>query len=307
VSPYCWPVKPFDTQHPVRGVLGDPRTVFNVPPTTDGALTGGGQFQFHFGVDISAPDGTAVYPVVSGTVTDVTAEWVGVDTGGGRSFQYWHIKAAVKKGDHVDARTTALGTILPDFGHVHLTEIEQGHDVNPLVEGRLTPYDDNTDPQVDSITFRAPGGTAEVIPNFMRGSVDMVAEAYDTPSIPVPGAWAGLPVAPALLTWRIQDLDGLATVAETVAADFRATIPDNSQFWSHYARGSYQNMSVFGPHYSWGQPGCYLFKLTPKPFNTKSIPDGVYDLVVTATDIRGNQGSRSRRFTVHNRPGWVGS
>ena len=258
-------------------------------------------------MDISAPDGTTVYPVVSGTVSQVTADWVGVDTGNGRGFQYWHIKAAVKTGAHVDARTTALGTILADAGHVHLSELMQGHCVNPLVDGHLTPYADTTKPEVDSISFRAPGATAELIPNFLRGSVDMVAEAYDTPSIPVPGAWQGMPVAPALLTWRIQDLDGLAIVAETVAADFRATIPDNSLFWSHYARGTYQNMSVFGEHYSWGQPGCYLFKLTPKPFSTKSIPDGVYDLVVTATDIRGNQGSRSRRFTVHNRPGWVGS
>jgi hypothetical protein len=64
---------------------------------------------------------------------------------------------------------------------------------------------------------------------------------------------------------------------------------------------------VFGPHYSFRQPGCFLFKLTREPFDTKTIPDGVYDLVVTATDIRGNAGSRRRRCTVHNRPGWVGS
>ena len=59
---YPWPVKPFDRQHPVRGNFGDPRTLFNTPPTTDGALTGGGSFQFHFGVDISAPDGTPGVP-----------------------------------------------------------------------------------------------------------------------------------------------------------------------------------------------------------------------------------------------------
>jgi hypothetical protein len=116
-----------------------------------------------------------------------------------------------------------------------------------------------------------------------------------------------MPVAPALLTWRIQDLDGNAVVPETVAVDFRTTIPDNPQFWHYYGRGSYQNFCVFGPHYSWAQPGCYLFALTRTPFDTNTIPDGVYDVVATATDIRGNQGSLSRRFTVHNRAGWVGS
>jgi len=302
---YGWPVEPFDAAHPVRGVLGDPRTVFNDPPTPQTLLSGGGSFTFHFGVDISAPDGTAVFPVVSGKVTHVESDWIGVDTGGGRSFQYWHLDAAVTTGQQVQARTTTLGTIKADAAHVHLTEISGGRIVNPLAAGHLTPYADNTDPEVRSILFRAQGGV--LLPNFLRGSVEIVAEAYDFPTLPVPGAWQGMPVAPALLTWLIQDLGGNAVVAETVAVDFRTTIPDNALFWSYYGRGSYQNFCVFGPHFSWAQPGCYLFALTRKPFDTKSVPDGVYDLVVTATDIRGNQGSRSRRFTVHNRPGWIGS
>ena len=48
-------------------------------------------------------------------------------------------------------------------------------------------------------------------------------------------------------------------------------------------------------------------KLTRAPFDTRRLKDGVYDLVVTVKDIRGNQSSQSRRFTVHNRAGWVGS
>ncbi len=302
---YGWPVQPFDSAHPVRANLGDPRTVFNDPPTPQTVLYGGGSFQFHFGIDISAPDGTAVFPVVSGKVTHVESDWIGVDAGGGRTFQYWHLDAAVTVGQQVQARTTKLGTVKADAGHVHLTEMSGGSIVNPLAAGRLTPYDDSSDPVVGPILFRSQGN--ELLPNFLRGLVEIVAEAYDYPTLPVPAPWQGMPVAPALLTWRIQDLDGNAVVAETVAADFRTTIPDNPQFWSYYGRGTYQNFCVFGPHFSWAQPGRYLFALTRKPFDTKSIPDGVYDVVVTATDIRGNQGSSSRRFTVHNRAGWVGS
>jgi hypothetical protein len=66
-----------------------------------------------------------------------------------------------------------------------------------------------------------------------------------------------------------------------------------------YARGTYQNMAVFGSHYSWAQPGSYVFKLGPA-FNTRQLRDGAYDIVVTATDIRGNSSSLSRRFTVAN-------
>src|SRR4051812_44770479 len=71
---YGWPVKPFDRPHPVRGNFGDPRTVFVGPPTRRTLLAAGGSFQFHFGVDISAPNGAAVYPVESGVVARVTGE-----------------------------------------------------------------------------------------------------------------------------------------------------------------------------------------------------------------------------------------
>jgi hypothetical protein len=66
-------------------------------------------------------------------------------------------------------------------------------------------------------------------------------------------------------------------------------------------------MSVFGKHYSWLQSGTYLFKLTPRPLDTKLLRDGVYNVVVTAADTRGNEAVKTLRFTVHNRAGWIGS
>ena len=134
-SAYGWPVKPFHRQHPIRGGFGDPRTMFFVPPTTQGVLTGDGSFTFHFGVDISAPDGTKVYPVVSGTVSTVHVDWVGVDTGDGRSFQYWHIQPAVAVGARVEADKTVLGTILKGQEHVHFTESDN-HRVVQSASGR---------------------------------------------------------------------------------------------------------------------------------------------------------------------------
>lgn len=304
---YQWPVKSFNQPHPIRGSFGDPRTNFHVPPTEAGMMRGGGSFSFHFGVDIWAPNGTKVYPVISGTVTEVSREWVAVDTGNGRVFQYWHIRPAVRSGDRVRAGKTVLGPILSPRQHVHFSELQNGKAVNPLQPGHLTPYADTTTPEVESITLRRTDTGGEVMSNFVRGRVLMVAQAYDTLQMPVSGIWHGLPVAPALITWRLQYWNGKVAVRERVAADFRTTIPSNSLFWSYYARGTYQNMSVFGPHYSWGQPGCFLFKLTRMPFDTKSVKDGVYDLVVTVTDIRGNRSSKSLRLTIHNGAGWVGS
>lgn len=125
--------------------------------------------------------------------------------------------------------------------------------------------------------------------NFVRGRLVIVAEAYDTPSLPVPGIWHGMPVTPALVTWRIQPWSGKVVVPRHVTVDFRATAP--TAFWNVYERGTFQNMSVFGKHYSYLQPGCFLFKLTPTPLDTSKLRDGVYDLVVTVADVRGNTSS----------------
>ena len=307
---YGWPVKPFDRQHAVRGNFGDPRTIFTGPPTPDSLFSGACQCTFHEGIDIAAPDGAPVYAVESGTVavvhTQKAAEMVAV-TSGSRAFEYWHIRAAVRVGQRVEAGHTILGHILRGAKHIHLTEIDGTVIVNPLQAGHLTPYADRTKPSVESISLRQIGTGRALLANFVQGSVEIVAEAYDVPSLPVPGQWNGMPVAPALVTWRIQSLGSKVVLPERVAVDFRSTIPSNGLFWTHYARGTYQNMSVFGTHFSWRQPGCFLFELTHSAFDTRAIRDGVYDLVVTATDIRGNTSSLSKRFTIHNRNGWVGS
>jgi murein DD-endopeptidase MepM/ murein hydrolase activator NlpD len=303
---YGYPVKPFTSEHPVRGNFGDPRTLFTTPPTTAGALYGSGSFQFHFGVDISAPDGTPVYPVVSGTVSDINRDWAGVSCSDGRGFQYWHITPTVHVGDHVTAYVTVLGRIIRGTKHVHLTELQGGRPVNPLQVGHLTPYTDAHAPHIVAITVGRGVSTLE-LPNFLRGRVDLVAEVNDRPNLPVPGIWRNMPVAPARVTWHVEDMIGRTVLRPTVAVDFRSHIPSASRFWSVYARGSFQNMSVFGKHYSYMQPGRYLYRLTPAAFDTGTLKDGVYDLVVSASDIRGNTSTESLRITIHNRPGWIGS
>ncbi len=296
---YSWPVKPFDRQHPVRGNFADPRTIFRTSPTLLGVLSGGCSCSLHRGVDIVAPDGSSVYPVASGTVTYVNHEWLKVDSGDGHAFEYWHIRATVRVGAHVEASQTVVGHILRGSGHVHLTELVNGGAVNPLAPGHLGPYADRTTPQVTSIGFRGSETGRDRLPNLIRGRVLLVAGAEDQPTMAAPNEWRGLPVTPALLTWEIRSWTGNVVVGRQVAADFRANLPGRS-FWQVYARGTYQNMAVLGRHYSWAQPGSYLFKLSPAPFDTRRLRDGAYDLVVTATDIRGNSSSLKRRFTVGN-------
>jgi len=305
---YGWPVKPFDRPHPVRGNFGDPRTIFAGPPTERTLLSGPGAFQFHDGIDISAPDGTAVYAVASGTVASVMHQWLVVDSGGGRSFQYWHIASSVSPGQHVEAAVTLLGHILRGCGHVHLTELNGGVAVNPLAPGHLGPYEDTSAPVTTSVGFRTSVTGSDLMPELLRGRLELVASVHDKSTWPVIGEWHDLPVAPALIEWRIQRAStGRVVVPTRVAYDVRNHLPAFGNFWRIYARGTHQNMSVFGKHYSYMQPGVYLYRLAPGGFDTRSLPDSVYELVVTATDIRGNHSSYVQRFSVHNRPGVVGA
>jgi hypothetical protein len=293
---YQWPVKPFDRQHPVRGNFGDPRTVFNAPPTLRSVLSGRGSFSLHRGIDISAPNGAPVYPVKSGVVTHVDRDWVRVDSEGGHAFEYWHLHVVVHNGDRVDAYRTVLGHIMAPAMHVHLTEIQNGHPVNPLAPGHIGPYRDTTTPRVTSIALRSAAGRAELLPNLVRGRVEIVVGAEDDPTMNAPGQWRGLPVSPAVISWEIRTWQGRHVTKRQVGIDLRSRLPRGDDFWQVYARGTYQNMAVFGGHYSWGQRGTYLYRLAT--FDTRRLRNGAYDLVVVATDMRGNTGSAKRRFLV---------
>jgi hypothetical protein len=104
----------------------------------------------------------------------------------------------------------------------------------------------------------------DLMPEFLRGRVVIVASAYDTPTMRVPGVWHDLPVTPALVQWRIERADtGKVAVPTRVAYDVRQHLPAAGAFWNVYARGTHQNMSVFGKDYSYMQPGVYRFLLTP--------------------------------------------
>lgn len=309
---YGWPVKPFDRPHQIRGAFGDPRTQFHGPPTRETLYSGSGKFLFHEGVDITAADGTAVFPVAAGRVVRLTDEMLAIDCGNGRAFEYWHIRPRVHMGQQVVAGKTLLGRILHGESHVHLSELDHGYPVNPVRHGALTPYVDTTAPRVLGIALRTSEGGPDEMPTFVRGQVYVLAQAtdyaesIDTPGLRNPRIYRNWPVAPARLTWRIETWDGKVVVRERVARDVRRSLPDDGRFWDTFARGTYQGQSVFGPHYSYLQPGNYVFNLAGGRFDTRTLHDGVYDLVVTAEDIAGHRDVESLRFTVHNASGWAG-
>ena len=296
-SAYPWPVKPFDKQHPIRGFFGDPRTVFQ-----NGVLAGGfdgpGVFSFHQGIDVSAPDGTPIYPVMSGTAHYLGAATLNVDAGPDVVFQYFHIVSVVGEGQQVFARRTILGYVQPPFGHVHLTEINGAHSVNPLQRGHLTPYFDRTKPTIRDVLFRNQAGVIETGLGIC-GRVALAVDAFDTPPLAVPGKFGGLPVAPALVRWTVSRLGGSVAVPWTTAVDFRSTLPGNRRFGDVYAKGTYENAPRFGAQQYTSMPGRYLFVLSPN-YDTTQLRNSVYELKVLTADVRGNRAVMTRRFSVLN-------
>jgi hypothetical protein len=290
---YPWPIAPFHEQHPIRGYFGDPRTVFR--DSTDPQL---GAFSFHNGVDIVAPAGTPVYPVLSGVVTEVKVnEVVVLSDSGSRIFQYWHISPFVGVNDTVEAGRTTLGLVTAPFDHVHLTDIDHSTAQNPLQPAHLTPYRDTTIPVVDGLYLRNQDGT-ELTPNALTGSIELVAQAFDTPPLPAPEPWTGLPVSPARVGFELTAPDGREVLPEQTPVDFEHSEPSNRAFWDVYVAGTFQNSPAVGKHLLRGVPGEYLYELAPSLIDTTQLRPGRYVVTVSATDTCGNTGTLSEPIRI---------
>ena len=253
----------------MRGFFGDPRI---------GMTPKGMRSSFHFGIDISCPNGTAVYATLDGVVRlesfrPETVSVVGRD--GHTEFQYWHIKPAVRNGQRVKAYVTVVGWAEPPWEHVHFSERRDGVYVNPLRPGALGPFSDTTTPWVKQL--RAEVGGRPV--SMARGAVDLVVEAYDETPVRVPGRWGGKPVTPALLRWRVTTATGRVVRPWRSAIDHRLTTPSNDLYSTQYGRWTRQNKK--------NRPGRFRFVLQ-SGWDSRTVTDGRYVVEVAASDLSGN-------------------
>jgi hypothetical protein len=276
---YSWPLKPFDKQHPVRGTFGDARYHLDA----EGQLSA-----FHFGVDIAAPDGTAVYAVEPGVVVRRHATSVTIGRASGRRFGYWHIAPVVHSGTYVRLHQL-LGYVLPGWGHVHFAESMRGDYRNPLRRGALKPFNDHTVPVVASVqVLNADGSAADN--GHIAGAIDITADVYDLPPLRLQPPWDVARLAPAAIWWNLIDSAG-SVVESSFAVSFDFSLPADILYGWVYAPGSWQNK----PH----RPGHYVYRVADA-FDTASIVDGTYTLEVGASDTRNNVGTSRVALAIAN-------
>jgi murein DD-endopeptidase MepM/ murein hydrolase activator NlpD len=274
---YGWPVKPFDRQHPVRGYFGDPRIG-----------NGGASRSFHFGVDVSAPNGTAVYATATGTVSrnPLHDDVVVIRRADGVDLEYWHVSPAVSSGQHAIAYRTIIGHILKPWAHVHFSERRGGTYVNPLRPGAMGPYADQTCPAAARLSFERDGKSLDR--RELRGAFDVILEAGDSPALSAPPPWAELPVAPELVRWRVVDERDHAVTHWRSAFDVRESLPQ-VDFTAVYAEGTTQNHAK--------SAGRYRFRLA-RGLTTSSFGAGRFTLQVALVDARGNTARSSWDFGI---------
>jgi murein DD-endopeptidase MepM/ murein hydrolase activator NlpD len=279
-SAYGWPLKPFHRQHPVRGFFGDPRIDWEIPHVRK-------LHRFHFGVDVSAPDGTAVYATASGAVS-VRGEVVSVTRGDGVVLEYWHVRPLVRSGQRAVAYRTVVGRVERGWGHVHFSERRGASYVNPLRRGAMAPYVDGTAPVVRRLRVRRDGQRTSRFQ--VAGRVDLLVDCLDVTPLSVPAPWNDKPVTPALVRWRLTGRRG-AVLPWRTAIDFRRTIPPDAAFHTVFAAGTRQNRSY--------RPGQYLLLLA-QGWNSETVRDGVYRLELVVADAAGNRTQAVRRLVVSN-------
>jgi hypothetical protein len=278
LTSYPWPLEPFDREHPVRGNFDDPRVLFVGDELSS---------NFHFGIDISAADGTPVYAVAPGIVSR-HPDHVAVRTPSGRDFGYWHVTPAVRNRQRV-AQGDLLGYVQRGWGHVHFAESLNGVYVNPLRRGALTPYADTTRPTVEAVSITRAGRTVD--PAKVSGVVDLTCDAYDVPEVDPPWPWQETRVTPALVRWRIVRANGEPATRWETAVDFRFALLPDGLFNLVYARGTKENRA--------GRPGRYVFYLD-EGWSSAQLRNGSYRLVAGAWDTRGNGGYGTLSFTIAN-------
>ena len=323
-----WPIAPVHAQHPVRSSFLDPR-----------GLDENGLAGYHFGIDISVndrhPDPGAsgpfshrVYAVENG-MTDVRK---GVDSAPCADrrlavghFAYWHVSPTVPDNVWVHAGDQIGWTCLGQW-HVHLSEWQMLNGrhvwVNPLhAGGKLLPYVDTAPPVIHALRFFTPPlrpwhpridlmhpDTAQPLaPSDLYGRVELRADIEDRQSF---SGWLEFHrrwetrLHPYRVAVSIRSVATHRLVLNRVA--FQSDQIPQTPYLVHYAPGTIENVpmaecvaqaATVCTGELWFRP---FSRFKQEFWDTRLVPNGRYEVVVRAWDVKGNMATRGVTVVVSN-------
>jgi hypothetical protein len=285
-------VTPFFGTHPITGTFCEFRNTLSAD-------------HFHNGVDIPKPDGSPVYSVYDGVVTGIgttansgTSAYVRVRylvSGLTKTDAYVHIEPnpLLHIGDSVRAHQTVLGTILSGLGHVHFTHGSSGNEMNALrAAGGFSPYYDIFPPEIVSVRMFVEGTDQEFTGSRVSGLVDIRVHARDTNAGSVGDASSSTSNNGAYVVgYRVLSADRTTVVYEPPAGGVRFRFdrkPTDSDVHNAFAPGSDLSTPIYTVTNGNGADAMLSTRTVPNnAWDTRSLPEGLYSVMIFAGDTRG--------------------
>lgn len=324
-----WPVAPRRAQHPIRGAFIDPRG------PDDNGLSG-----YHFGIDINVDDTHPDRGAPTGLSHRIYALDAGVarmprnvqsrrcldrrvEVG---HFAYWHVAPILAPGQPVRAGQQIAWTCAGVW-HVHLSEWQHFGGtriwVNPLHRGGpLAPYTNGASPTIGPFHFVTPPTTPwhprkslsepdsarPLSAGGLHGQVELRVAIGDPQSFS--GFLARNPAWPSVwspyaVSVEIRSHAGHRLLIQRTT--FQADQMPQTPYLVHYAPGTVEDDNMAEcvgppqlPHCDGVTVVRPFSRLHQEFWNTRTFPNGTYDITVTTRDVAGNRTSRVEAVTIHN-------
>ena len=301
---YSWPFKPFNKQHPIRGFFGDPRTVYLngvlvgrlrrarlllVPP-------GDRHLRARRHADLPRRKRHRALPRRRDAQRRCRPE-----QGGRRGrlpvLPHRPDRRRGRAGDREEDDPRLRAAAVP----ARALDGDQRHALGePVAAG---PSDAVCRPHEADDPRRRRSATRPARcrpPLGLCGRIELAVDAFDTPPVPVPGKFRGLPVAPALVRWNIARLERHRR--RPVA--HRRRLPHDrprqrAASPTSMPRAPTRTRRASATSSTRRCPASYLFLLAGN-FDTTSLANGVYRLTARVSDERGNTATFTERFSVLN-------
>lgn len=289
---YQWPVTPFNTTQVITGTFCEFRNTLS-------------SNHFHNGADVPKADGSAVYPVLDGTITAIspssvsgTSAYVRVEgsvNGIFKSIAYVHIEPnpTLSVGQGVTKGVTILGNIISGMGHTHIVDGRFDSENNALRKvGGLEPFVDSWSPKILTVDFYQDNSNVKFSNKKVYGLFDIVVQMVEVNANVLPNSGSTSNNGIYHTGYKIYSADK-STVVYTPGVNgvrFKFDWKPNDD----YANVVYTLTSSTSEHIYYLTNGTgnigtsKLQSVSNSAFNSALLPAGPYQVMVYAIDTHGN-------------------